>query len=81
MSLFHDFQSAMRKANRRRELARPVHLVRLRKDGQPSGMRDSVSAFNTEQEARDAACYVRSLNPGRTLRYAIRLNGGPLTEI
>lgn len=64
-------RDAARRADR--SAAQPAQLHALRKDGQPSGMHDARKGFASEAEALAEVARIRSLNPGRTLRYA--LNG------
>lgn len=69
--------NALRRRDRNRAAASnaalPFQLVDLRKDGQPSGMRDAREGFATREAALARVASRRGMNPGRTLRFA--LNG------
>lgn len=64
--------SAVKSANKSRAQAKmTVSLTTLKNDGTPSKTHDATVRHETVEAAMESAAYRRSLNPGRTLRFAI----------
>jgi hypothetical protein len=52
-----------------------VTLVSLKKDGSESKMHDATKTFKSEEEARAHHENIKKLNPSRTIRHNLYVNG------
>lgn len=61
--------------------ARPVKLVRLKKDGTESKMHDATSTFDNEDAAREQHNRMVSYNPGKSIRHNLYVDDKLVGEL